>query len=164
MNPYSQDELISIEKQKKINEDMESFFDERRVRWNTEIEPLLETLKADFNIGNAPKVIEVQSLALSFRQRIAEEISLFMDKRSKAMVKIKKVRQDKFLFYATNFGVKTNMGEKTILIEAHLSELLRSTELIENYIEYLRACNKTLESIGFVIKNIIELHNYLGKN
>ena len=164
MNPYSQEELISIEKQKKINEDMESFFEKERVKWNNEITPLLETLKIDFNIGNAPKVIEVQSLALSFRQRIAEETSLFMERRSKAMVKIKKVRQDKFLFYATNFGVKTNMGEKTILIEAHLSELLRSTELIENYIEYLRTCNKTLESIGFVIKNTIELHNYLGKN
>lgn len=163
MNPYSQEELINIEKYKKVNEDMEVFFDDRRVKWNKEIEPLLTTLKVDFNIGNAPKIIDIQSLALSFRQRIAEEISLFMDKRSKAMVKVKKVRQEKFLFYATNFGVKTNMGEKTILIEAHLSELLRGTELIENYIEYLRACNKTLESIGFMIKNTIELHNYLGK-
>jgi hypothetical protein len=34
--------------------------------------------------------------------------------------------------------------------------------LIENHIEFLRNSSKNLESLGYTIKNIIELMNYLG--
>jgi tRNA(Ser,Leu) C12 N-acetylase TAN1 len=55
------------------------------------------------------------------------------------------------------------MGEKTLLIDAHVSEEQRNIELIENYIEFLRQSNKNLESLQFTIKNIIDLFNYLGR-
>jgi hypothetical protein len=51
-------------------------------------------------------------------------------------VKNKKIRQDKFVFYATGFGLKTNTGEKSILIDAHLAENDRNILLIENHIEF----------------------------
>ena len=72
-------------------------------------------------------------------------------------------QEDKFIFYATGFGVKTNMGEKAILIDAHLAENDRSLELIESYIEFLRDTVKNLESFSYSIKNMIELMNYLGR-
>jgi hypothetical protein len=93
---------------------------------------------------------------------INENINYFLNKRSKESTKIKKLRQDKFIFYATSFGVKTNMGEKSILIDAHLAENDRAIELIESYITFLRDTNKNLESFGFTIKNMTELLNYLG--
>jgi len=94
---------------------------------------------------------------------ITEQISTFLDRRSKQDVKLKRIKQDKFIWYATSFGVKTNMGEKSLLIEAHVAEEQRNVELIENYIEYLRQTNKNLESLQFTIKNIIDLFNYLGR-
>jgi hypothetical protein len=52
-------------------------------------------------------------------------------------IKIKKIRQDKFIFYATGFGIKTNLGEKTLLIDAHLAENERGIQLIEiNFIQF----------------------------
>ena len=54
------------------------------------------------------------------------------------------------------------MGEKSILIDAHLAENDRAIELIESYITFLRDTNKNLESFGFTIKNMTELLNYLG--
>ena len=107
--------------------------------------------------------METQALTLSYRQMITEQISVFLDKRSKQEVKLKRLKQDKFIWYATGFGIKTNMGEKTLLIEAHVAEEQRNIELIENYIEFLRQSNKNLESLQFTIKNIIELFNYLGR-
>jgi hypothetical protein len=107
--------------------------------------------------------MEVQSTCLTFRQLLTEQISHFLDKRSRQDVKLKKIRQDKFIWYATSFGVKTNMGEKTLLIDAHVAEEQRNIELIENYIEFLRQSNKNLESLQFTIKNIIDLFNYLGR-
>ena len=68
-----------------------------------------------------------------------------------------------FIFGETGFGIKTNLGEKGILIDGHLAENDRCIELIESYIEFLRDTVRNLESLGFSIKNMIELMNYLGR-
>jgi hypothetical protein len=163
MNVYNPEEVERINKLKDTNDKLESFFTEKRENWKKQIEPLFETIKIEINIQNFKKIIETQSLCLSYRQIITEEISAFLDRRSKQDVKLKRIKQDKFIWYATSFGVKTNMGEKTLLIEAHVAEEQRNVELIENYIEYLRQTNKNLESLQFTIKNIIDLFNYLGR-
>ena len=113
--------------------------------------------------ANSKNLLEAQSIALSFRQQINEQINFFLNKRSKETTKIKKLRQEKFVFYATGFGIKTNLGEKGILIDGHIAENDRSIELIESYIEFLRETVRNLESFGFSIKNMIELMNYLGR-
>ncbi|NDF16673.1 MAG: hypothetical protein EB079_01715 [Verrucomicrobia bacterium] len=92
-----------------------------------------------------------------------KQINFFLNKRSRETTKIKRLRQDKFIFYATGFGIKTNLGEKGILIDGHLAENDRILELIESYIEFLRDTTKNLESLGYSIKNMIELMNYLGR-
>ena len=92
-----------------------------------------------------------------------EQINFFLNKRSKETTKIKRLRQDKFVFYATGFGIKTNLGEKGILIDGHLAENDRSLEIIESHIQFMRDTVKNLESLGFAVKNMIELMNYLGR-
>jgi hypothetical protein len=163
MNVYSQDELKNIKKVKETNDKLEIFFSTKREEWNSKIQPLYDVVKIEINSQTSKKIIENQSTTLTYRQIITEQISTFLDRRSKQEVKLKKLKQDKFIWYATSFGVKTNMGEKNLLIEAHISEEQRNIELIENYIEFLRQTNKNLESLQFSIKNIIDLFNYLGK-
>jgi hypothetical protein len=48
-------------------------------------------------------------------------------------------------------------------LTGHLAENDRCIELIESYIEFLRDTVRNLESLGFSIKNMIELMNYLGR-
>lgn len=164
MNLYNQEELDRIKKVKETNDRLEEFFNEKRAEWNKNVEPVFKVLSADMsNVTNSRQVLDAQAIALSYRQQINEQINFFLNKRSRETTKIKKIRQDKFVFYATGFGVKTNMGEKAILIDAHLAENDRSIELIESYIEFLRDTVKNLESFGFSIKNMIELMNYLGR-
>lgn len=165
MNPlYNQEEVERINKAKETNDKLEEFFNEKRVDWNKNIEPLFKVLSTDLsNPSNSRIILDAQAVALSFRQQLNEQITFFLNKRSKETVKIKKLRQDKFIFYATGFGVKTNLGEKGILIDAHLAENDRAIEMIESYIEFLRDTVKNLESLGFSIKNMIELLNYLGR-
>lgn len=163
MNLYNQEELERIDKIKETNDKLEEFFNGKRDDWNKNINPLFDVLRNNWSLESAPKIIEIQSMALSHRQSINEQISFFLNKRSKEEVKIKKLKQDKFVFYATGFGLKTNLGEKALLIDAHIAENDRNIQLIENYIEFLRSCSKNLESLGYTIKNIIELMNYLGR-
>lgn len=164
MNVYNEEEIERIKKVKETNERLEDFFESKRKEWNETITPLFKVLSLDLtNPSSGKKLLDSQASALSYRQNINDQISLFLTKRSKETTKIKKLRQDKFIFYATGFGVKTNLGEKGILIDGHLSENDRSMELIESYIEFLRDTVKNLESFGYSIKNMIELMNYLGK-
>ena len=164
MNLYNQDELDRIQKTKDTNDRLEELFNDKRAEWNKQVEPLFKALTTDLsNPSNSKYILEAQSTALSFRQQINENINFFLNKRSKETTKIKKLRQDKFVFYAIGFQVKTNMGEKTILIDAHIAENDRCIELIESYITFLRDTVKNLEAFGYSIKNMIELMNYLGR-
>lgn len=163
MNLYPQEEIDRINKSKETNDKLEEFFNQKREEWNNNLSPLFDVIKNKLTIENSTKVFESQATALSYRQLINEQISFFLNKRTKEEVKVKKVRQDKFVFYALGIGLKTNAGEKSILIDAHLAENDRSILLIENYIEFLRTTSKNLESLGYTIKNIIELMNYLGR-
>jgi hypothetical protein len=163
VNLYNEEELARIEKIKETNDKLEEFFNNKRVEWTSNVEPLFEVIKNNFNLESFSKVVEAQSIALSFRQAINEQISFFLNKRSKEEVKLKKVKQDKFIFYALGIGLKTSLGEKNTLIDAHIGENERNIQLIENYVEFLRSTSKNLEALGFTIKNIIELMNYLGR-
>jgi hypothetical protein len=163
MNLYPQEEIDRINKSKETNDKLEEFFNQKREEWNNNLSPLFDVIKNKLTIENSTKVFESQAIALSYRQIINEQISFFLNKRSKEEVKIKKIRQDKFVFYALGVGLKTNAGEKSTLIDAHLAENDRTILLIENYIEFLRSSSKNLESLGYTIKNIIELMSYLGR-
>lgn len=163
MNLYNEEELSRISKIKETNDKLEDFFNQKREEWTNNINPLFEVIRNNFTLENSIKIMDVQSQALTFRQMINEQISFFLNKRSKEEVKIKKLKQDKFIFYATGFGLKTNLGEKGLLIDAHIAENDRNIQLIENYIEFLRSSSKNLESLGYTIKNIIDLMNYLGR-
>lgn len=163
MNLYNEEELARIAKVKETNDRMEEFFNSKREEWTENLKPLFEIIKNNFTLENSTKILEVQAQALTFRQILNEQISFFLNKRSKEEVKLKKLKQDKFIFYATGFGLKTNLGEKGLLIDAHIAENDRNLQLIENYIEFLRATSKNLESLGYTIKNIIDLMNYLGR-
>jgi len=164
MNLYSLEESDRISKTKDTNDKLEEFFNDKRGEWNKNVEPLFKSLTVDLsNPSNSKEILNAQALALTHRQQINEQINFFLNKRSKETTKIKKIRQDKFIFYATGFGVKTNLGEKGILIDAHLAENDRCLELIESYVEFLRSTVKNLESLSYSIKNMIELMNYLGR-
>lgn len=163
MNLYNDEEIARINKAKETNDKLEDFFNGKREEWTNNINPLFEVIRNNFTLESSVKIMEVQSLALTYRQMINEQISFFLNKRSKEEVKIKKLKQDKFVFYATGFGLKTNLGEKGLLIDAHIAENDRNIQLIENYVEFLRSSSKNLESLGYTIKNIIDLMNYLGR-
>lgn len=160
---FTQEESERIKRCIKKNEGMENLFNDKRKEWMDEIEPLFDVMKKSFTAEASAKILEAQGLALSYRQALNEEISVFLNKRTKEAVKLKEEKQKKFLFYATGFGLKTNMSEKSVLIDAHLAENERSVELIDSYIEFLRGCMKNIEAFQFSIKNTIELMNYLGR-
>ena len=162
MNPFSKEELESMEKMAETNAKMEEYFKEKRDEWNTKLDELIKSFNgSDFTASSVRKMIDSQGMILTYKQILSEQISYFLTRRSRDEVKLKALKQQKFLYYATGFGLKTNNGEKSLLIDAHTSELERGIQLIENHVEFLRASSKNCESYQYVLKNVIELMNYL---
>jgi threonine synthase len=162
MKIYTQEEIDRIKKVEETNEKLEDFFNNKRKGWNDTIMPIFSIISKDIsNPSNSKSLLEAQSDVLQHRQKIIEEIGIFLNKRSREASKVKRLKQDKFIFYATGFGIKTNLSEKGILIDGHLAENERSMNLIESYIDFLRDTLKNLESFGYSIKNMIELIGYV---
>lgn len=163
-NAYNQEEIDRINKLKESNNALEEFFTDKRLEWKERLEEIFENVNHQyFNANDFKKVIDSQSMALSYRQVANEEIAMFLNKRSKSEATLKKLTQDKFIFYSTGFGLKTNLGEKKMLIEAHIAENDRNMQLIEAHIDFLRETVKTLESYQYSIRNIISLMDFLGQ-
>ena len=88
MNVYTPEEVERINKLKETNDKLESFFTDKRENWKKQIEPLFETIKIEITTQTSKKIMETQSLCLTYRQIITEEISSFLDRRSKQDVSL----------------------------------------------------------------------------
>lgn len=153
----STDFKIWIEEIQKLNDKLEEYLFDKRKKWNDAITPLLQQLKTK----SQDEIIELQALALSYRQQLSDEISTFLNKLSKEMIAIKKAEADRFIFYSTGFGIKTNTGEKKILFDSELAELERNREILETHIEFIRDCRVTCDNISWALKNKIALMGIL---
>jgi hypothetical protein len=164
MNVYDAQELDRIKKASESNERLEDWLKQQRGDCEIAIAPFLEAMSIKMDTRDAvSKISDTQAMALVHRQSLSEKIAFFLNKRSKETVKLKKLKQDKFIFYATGFGVKTNASEKTMLIDAHLAENERTLELIEAHVEFLRDNVRVLEGVGYGVKNIVDFANHLSK-
>lgn len=161
--PYTQEELLDIEKHRELNDKQDNFLKDERDNWNAKIKPLYDMLKDDFrNPTTVRQLIQAQADCLNYRQSINDQINLYLNIRSEKDVKRKMVSAEKMVYYKTNFGIKpSTFGELNTLVDASIAEYIRGIELIETYITFLRDTLKCLESFTYTIKNIVELLNYL---
>ena len=161
---YSKEEQLRIDAIALENDKYENFFEAKREKWNEELEPIFKAIyQNNFTLNNSRVIVDAQANALSLRQKIQSDISKYAQKLAKQKSLNKILAQEKFIFYSTGFGLKTNLGEKKLLIEGHLRENERQSNLIETYIDFLRETSSTLESFQYSVKNVIALIEYLGK-
>lgn len=168
-NLYEKEELESIAKKEESNNRMEEFFKDKREVWTKDIQPILETAKLTYNSENAQKIVDLQVDALVHRERLQNEIAFYLNQLSKEKVKFKRQEQDKIVWYALgkvplNINGKVSNSQMTAIIDGHLVEAKRATEIIETHIEHLRSMVKMLTDVGYQVKNTIELYNFLSKN
>ena len=166
---YEKEELEAIAKKEESNNRMEEFFKVKRDEWTKDIHPVLEIANLQYNAENAQKIVDLQVDALVHRERLQNEIAFYLNQLSKEKVKFKRQEQDKIVWYALgkvplNVNGKVSGGQMTAIIEGHLVEAKRATEIIETHIEHLRSLVKLLSDVGYQVKNTIELYNFLSKN
>jgi ATP-dependent Lon protease len=166
---YEKEELEAIAKKEESNNRMEEFFNNKREIWTKDIQPILETSKLTYNSENAQKIVDLQVDALVHRERLQNEIAFYLQQLSKEKVKYKRQEQDKLVWYALgksplNIQGKVSNSQMSNIIDGHLVEAKRATEIIETHIEHLRSMVKMLTDVGYLVKNTIEIYNFLSKN
>ena len=157
----SKEDIVILQKIQESNDRMEEFFEKNRTEWIERVDPLFKCI-INFRKETFQNIIESQSTALSYREMINDQISMFLSKRSKETVKIKNLKEDKFVYFSTSFQIKATGGQMNLLIDSRLGENERTMELIESYIEFLRETVKSLDNFQWTIKNIISLMEYMG--
>lgn len=140
-----------------LNIKMEEFLDTKKKEMDETIKPMYTRLKTAHN-----ELIDIESEALSLRHNIMEQLYTYLDKLAKVNMTIREAKSDRWLFYATGFKLKTNLGEKSILIDGEMSKLELNKNLLENHIEYLRDCKNQTDNIRWAIKNKIQLSDILS--
>lgn len=166
---FEKEELEAIAKKEEFNNKMEEHFNNQRDIYKSEIHPLLEISKLQYNAQNAQSIVDIQASALSMRQRINEEMTFYLQKLTIERKKYKLAVREKTIWYAAgqskyNFSSKLSTGQLTNIIDGHTAESSRTCELFEAHIDFLRNSAKNLLDLGYQVKNTIELYNLLLKN
>lgn len=146
-----------VAKLEAICQKTEDFLEKQRASWNRKLDPLYNKLKQD-----PDSLLELQSTVLSYRQMITEEIAMFMNKLSRDIVLMKNAKSDRYMFYATGFGLKTNLQEKKLLIDSELAELEHKKEILETHLEFLKEAKVMCDNLGWAVKNRIEIYNLVS--
>jgi len=153
-----------IQNMQMVNEQLDEFFTNKRLELSEKVEELISRpRRRELSSTNTAKIIEEESLCLSYRGDINNELSKYLNKLSKANVERKEAEHDKTIFYISGAsGFKLSAPQVKIMVDSVCAEKERNCELIESYIEFLRGVAKNLETFAFTIKNTIALLQLLN--
>jgi hypothetical protein len=122
-----------------------------RDKWSNKIRELIAMMK---NVNDIP---EAQVYMLSYRQMLLDSISSFQTSLYKKNVSFDTYYKKKFREYTLDYDIKLNGGEKEKMIRADLTLIQRQIHLLESHIDYYRECIRTLDNMGFAIRNRIRV-------
>ena len=126
--------------------------------WSQKVLDISDSLKE----SKLQNISDIQAEAISNRQLVVDEISIYGAKIWREKQKIKKLEKSGFEFYATSYQVKTSGTEKVKLINADLSDRQYIVDLYDEHVNHLREVAKHFDAINFGVKNKLQALNILG--
>ena len=138
-------------KTQKVNEELVKRFEEERSEWNEKLFEVIGSIKDN------KKLTEAQVIQLSYRQIIMDKLTeyrVLCDKRQESYDKLIQKRNDE---YENKSAKKLSAVEKKTCLTGDYASLNRQIKIIERQISYLEETIKTLDNLGFAIKNRIEI-------
>lgn len=136
-------------KQEKILK-LDEYLDQQRIDWTQKIKDLTEDLKAGINLE------EVSAYTLSYRQIMVEQLaSLGSRLRTQKSVVLRLYKQKWIEYY--NYDYKLTDKQRERFLEADLADDNHMLELLETQKSFLEGSIKTLDNMGFAIKNRLDI-------
>ena len=143
--------LIDDKKIKSTNVELEERFKVERNQWVEDIKKLVKSS------SDTSKLNEAQVYQLSYRQMCVEKISEYSILLEKRQELFDKQCASRFREYTTNYDLKLSGSEKQLFIQSDCSELKLQIKMISVQIKFFEESIKTLDNLGFAIRNKIEI-------
>lgn len=145
---------IEDDKINKTNEILEERFKEERSDWNGKIIQLVETIK------HTSKLSEAQVIQLSYRQMIQDKLAEYRILHEKRQEMLDKQSADRFREYKLSYDIKLSSSETQMFVQSDCKALKLQIKMIHTQIIYFEESIKTLDNIGYAIKNKIEIMSH----
>ena len=145
--------VIDESKTQAVNEELEKRFKTEREDWNKNLFEVINLIK------DVKSITDAQIKQLSFRQIITDklvEYRILADKRQESYDKLIQKRNDE---YENQSAKRMSSTEKKVYLAGDYAALNRQIKLIERQIYFLEESVKTLDNLGFSIRNKIEIIN-----
>jgi hypothetical protein len=142
---------IDDEKINKTNVTLEERFKEERADWNDKIIKLVESIK------HTSKLSEAQVIQLSYRQMIQDKLAEYRILHEKRQEMFDKQMTERFREYKLGYDIKLSSSETQAFIQTDCKALKLQLKMIHTQITYFEESIKTLDNIGYAIKNKIEI-------
>lgn len=142
---------IDDDKINKTNVTLEERFKEERTEWNDKIIFLIESIK------HTPKLAEAQVIQLSYRQVVQDKLAEYRILHEKRQEMLDKQSVDRFREYKLNYDIKLSSSETQAFVQSDCKALKLQIKMIHTQIVYFEECIKTLDNLGYAIKNRIEM-------
>lgn len=143
--------IVDETKTQEINEELCKRFENERVDWNKKMFDVIDYIKDN------KKLTDAQVLQLSYRQIVMDKLTeyrILCDKRQESFDKLIQKRSNE---YENQSARKLSAVDKKVSLSGDYASLNRQIKLISRQISYLEETIKTLDNLGFAIKNKIEI-------
>lgn len=142
---------IDDENINKTNITLEERFKEERADWNNKIITLIESIKY------TQKLAEAQITQLSYRQMLQDKLVEYRILHEKRQEVFDKQTVDRFREYKLSYDIKLSSSETQAFVQSDCKALKLQIKMIQTQIIYFEESIKTLDNLGFAIKNKIEI-------
>lgn len=142
---------IDDDKINKTNTTLEERFKDERTDWNDKIIKLIESIKYTQNLA------EAQITQLSYRQMLQDKLVEYRILHEKRQEMFDKQTVDRFREYKLSYDIKLSSSETQAFVQSDCRALKLQIKMIQTQIIYFEESIKTLDNLGFAIKNKIEI-------
>jgi predicted metal-dependent hydrolase len=129
---------------------LDEYLGKQRLDWTEKIKELTINLKKGINLE------EVSSFSLSYRQILVEQLASMSNKmRAQKATVDQKYKQKWIEYYQYDYKLTDKQRER--FLEADLAEDRQLLDLLETQKSFIEASVKTLDNMGFAIKNRLDM-------
>ena len=129
---------------------LDEYLSKQREDWTLKIKGLTEDLKLGTNLE------EVSAYTLSYRQVLVEMLATMGNKiRSQKSTIDKKYKEKWIEYYSFDYKLTDRQREK--FVEADIADDTHILELLQTQKSFIEGSVKTLDNMGFAIKNRLDM-------
>lgn len=129
---------------------LDEYLAKQRLEWTEKIKDLTEDLKRGSNLE------QVSAYTLSYRQIMVEQLASMSNRiRAQRSTVDQRYKQKWLEYYTYDYKLSDKQREK--FVEADLSDDKHMLELLETQKSFIEGSVKTLDNMGFAIKNRLDM-------